>query len=105
MTERAAWLKLAKLWNKPLRGVVPYVRLRHGAHGMVGRNGLCACVTSLYVDGKIDHDARLDMNSKVHAAIKHGAYAWPLTLAGAKSRAAFCRRMAAKCTAKEKVTK
>ena len=101
MTERQAWLYLAKRWDKAFL-----------SDGYTVTNvcddcthGLCQSLCHLEDEGEIDSNTRLEMSSKIPKSADFAPYVWPMTIAGAKKRAAFCRRMAAKCKPKRKTAK
>lgn len=95
LTERQAWLKIAKACD---------VAGSDGSFVVVkkmGRSwGLCTAVGDLWFSGEIEEETARSMFSKIH---KHAPprgdfdYAWETSKAGAKARAAFCRKMAALC--------
>jgi hypothetical protein len=105
MSERAAWLYLAKAWDGAKPGL---------CHG--GKNwgveidaedgpspGLCCCILDLE---RMEDITEVTAKSML-ATIKlndHAIFSWTLDANGAKSRAAFCRKQAAKLT-KKKVKK
>ena len=91
MTEQQAWLALAKLWDKPLLefwcddyAVILDNRPRYG---------LCGCIAGLPISDWM----RERMRRKACGRTQLGRYRWQLDARGARSRAAFCRKMAAQC--------
>ena len=100
MSEREAWVYLAPLWDKPtMAGGVAYAIIYFGDRA----EGLCGSVFLLWYHGLISNRTRNAMGKQIKAVPKtipglHAPdlYAWPRNLAGAKQRAAFCRRMARK---------
>ena len=94
MSEREAWLYLAECWDKAKIGENGYPLC-----AKIGNDGLCPSIETMYFDmDAIGQDAYQSMLSKIPDRRPHSiAYVWPLTMAGAKQRADFCRRMAAAC--------
>ena len=91
MTEKQAWLKLAKLWDEPVLdfwcndyAVILDKRTRYG---------LCECITCLPISDRM----RDKMRRKARGRTQLGRYRWQLDARGARARAAFCRKMAAQC--------
>lgn len=107
-TEQAAWLYLARRWDKPLLAGPE----GSGASVVIAGwcFGLCGSITGLRIKGYITDAMRQAMQMRLECAkprIKPsnpGPYWWRCNKTGARSRAAFCRRMAmAKlCTKKPK---
>lgn len=102
MTESQAWAFLAKLWAKKNHffdgdGDV-FVQL-DGDKGQ--RHGICDCIGKLNDMGRLTVRTECKMRDRIgdHPAYELGEFVWPLTTSGARSRAAFCRRMA-KATSK-----
>ena len=91
MTEKQAWLKLAKLWDESLLDFwrEDYVVILDNRP----RYGLCDCITCLPISDRM----RDKMRRKARGRTKLGRYSWQLDARGARSRAAFCRKMAAQC--------
>ena len=91
MTEKQAWLKLAKLWDESLLDFwrEDYVVILDNRP----RYGLCDCITCLPISDRM----RDKMRRKARGRTKLGRYRWQLDARGARSRAAFCRKMAAQC--------
>lgn len=90
-TERAVWVWLAKKWDRPLLGDdgTPYITV-------VGRrvSGLCAALVKVRISSEVIRDRLwVRMNRHRPPSALPGEYWWPLTKRGARSRAAFCRRM------------
>ena len=97
MTERQAWMKLAKLWDKAKKS--PF-----GDYEVDRCLGLClsiALVSDTSWDMNLEMSDRLDK----HRPRNRHTYSWPTTKAGAKSRAAFCRDMAAMCLKEQQAKK
>lgn len=97
LSERAAWLKLAKLWDNPMGN------LENAYIDMGDRRsfGLCGCIASFHFAAKRTSYATMwAMLDKVNEIMSEtdNAYRWPTTRAGARQRAAFCRRMAKECS-------
>lgn len=89
LSESAAWSKLAKLWDKP--------QMLHGEPCvLLYRNCICGATYELFLRGQLSKDVQNAMDDRSGEArdFTHGAYLYPLTRAGARSRAAFCRKMA-----------
>ena len=93
MTERLAWLYLAKLWGKPIHDEindtvwVEFGGLRH--------YGLCHCLNTLFKE--VPWSVYKKMISKIDAELRRiGApnYLAEMKVSGAKVRAAFCRKQA-----------
>ena len=90
MTEREAWLWMAKAWA------------RAGAKGiLLGErvNGICCCIRAMH-DDMIDDKTYSVMRRKMNAdyrASRWPNFWWPTTKNGNQRRAAFCRRMAKEC--------
>lgn len=99
MTEKQAWLCLAKLWDKPHCD-------RDDWHGVKTGNydsyGLCPCIEFLQQAVRISDDTFCDMMNKIpKRRINLSAFAWRPNAAGAEQRAAFCRKMAKACERKK----
>lgn len=101
MTKREAWLHLATAWDK--------AKPDHDFHkhycartGKLLDSGLCGSLMSMLSKSLISYDVFEEMNAALHkhwpkkpAVVMFGAkWRWPLTKAGAKARAKFCRKMA-----------
>ncbi len=90
MTQRQAWLYLAKLWSKAAQpSGLAEVRVDNFI-----RYYLCHCIDDLGDAGTISPAAHRIMDNKIYKALKGKAILAPLNLQGAKVRAAFCRKMA-----------
>lgn len=94
MTERAAWLWLAKAW----RGAV---KDEYGDYVADGRSlGLCPCVGDMKSDGLIGVGTAVRMKARLGAAIRAAGVTaddpvWPTnTAAGRRARVRFCERQA-----------
>jgi hypothetical protein len=96
LTKRQAWLWLAEKWAKPQKNfrneMVVYI-------GMVVKN-LHESVIGMFLDGMISKRTYASMISAI-AKIRHKKVPyWPRDDAGARERAAFCRRQAKLLTRK-----
>lgn len=95
--ERALWLKLAKAWDRPKRDLFGSLHLV-----MAGRSiyGLCGGISVNLPHGELRErmefkvDAAWDSRPQRQKCCGNYPYYWPSTTRGAKSRAAFCRKMA-----------
>lgn len=92
LTEREAWLLLAEWWSGKLRTDDDGDTLMVG--GKWGCYGLCSSIVLLSSTGRISQEIQESMRRKL-GEVPGSDYRWPQTLAGARQRAAFCRRMAA----------
>ena len=94
MTEREAWLYLARKWARTRKA---HVTLRPADGGEACR-GLCACACRLIHLGVVKRKVALGMLGRLHrrrpGKMADESYYWSLTIRGARARAAFCRRMA-----------
>jgi len=81
MTEHEAWLKLGRVFARVARGETGDPTLS---------SGLCYQMEALALSLR----QRLSMLSKINTGGL--LYRWPLTIEGARERASFCRRQAAK---------
>jgi len=100
MTEKQAWLYLAKKWDKPKKPPSDYAFVR--ISGMVCF-GLCGSVKMLNITTR----SVKRMLNRIEVGWSrtfpfYDNYRWPRTRAGAKSRAAFCRKMAKQLTKPKK---
>jgi hypothetical protein len=98
MTERAAWLYLAKRWDKAVLGGDGDAMVRINTD----RTIVCLCdsILRLQMDERIDvftESCMVDRIQRLPNINQSSSYKWPRTLRGARSRAAFCRRMAKQC--------
>ena len=102
MNQRQAWLHLAKLWDVAKTDA-------DGDFSVQGRSlGLCPSIDFLHEKGDIDTEMRESMLEKIeslptvvirgHDRIKTAR--WQFDATGAKQRAAFCRKQAARCSHK-----
>lgn len=98
LTERQAWLLLAKLWDKAKPKSPSGTYAVFFNDGSV--SGLCACVGWINTNSRT-RCAMIDKIRTGGSAI-HRPYRWPRTLAGAKQRADFCRLQAKLCKRKKK---
>ena len=102
MSERAAWLWLAKRWEKAKTCNcqhdcgMPIVVVSNAQY-----SGLCGCVVRMCQTNKIDGATAGTMLRKI-AECGIG-FIWPLTAAGARARVRFCLKQAAKLERKGKV--
>lgn len=99
LTEYQAWMKLAKAWDKPSP--------RSSGDWAVTINGqphiaLCICLIAWLTDESISEVVFDSMTDKIYQG-HDGGFRWTLDSKGAKARAAFCRKMAAKVKPKRKV--
>ena len=100
LTQRQAWLLLAKAWDKPKKSDGGYC---------IGRFefGLCQSIWNMETDRLIDKSTSESMQDKVSEGWNRKQYTmfrWPCnTVAGARARAAFCRKQAAKLVKRKKV--
>lgn len=97
MTEKQAWSYLADRWGKakPDKDGEPGSMI-NGVHDYC----LCHSVMTMLAYEMITHSMQMDMSSSISATVdpyNGWPYMAPLTKAGAKRRAAFCRRMAKAC--------
>ena len=91
MTEAQAWRAIARAWDHPECVDGEYYAQPVKDHG--GGFGVCPCIEDLRVQGAITF-ARADAMRNRLPERKHGLFCWVNTRVGARSRAAFCRRMA-----------
>lgn len=88
MTERQAWLKLAKIWDgaKDDGDDIAYVPS--------GATGLCPSILEIrgYLTDQV-YESMMRAIDDLRSVTEHN-HKWPMTLAGAKARAAFCRLQA-----------
>lgn len=99
MTEKQAWLVLAKAWNKAI-----FINTRGASMATMPNgfrcDGLCRCIEMISVTNEI----RRRMLAKIKAIPEDlGSpfiYKFPLTRDGAKKRADFCRAQAEKLSKK-----
>jgi hypothetical protein len=99
MTEREAWLYLARLWSEAqecpcgckLIVVVPL--------GEILSSGLCSAISAMCHVNLISGEVKREMRQKVDNVNKMytGAYYWPQDLEGAKARAEFCKTQGEQC--------
>ena len=91
MTERQAWLYLARRWDAATEFNNRYVASVFGLTAY----GLCESVYHLAVVEKTTWAVMCSMEAKIKLVSRDKiSYCWPRTKAGAKSRAAFCRKQA-----------
>ena len=106
MSKRKAWLYLSKLWGATN---APHVMIDFG-HRKVHCIGLCDGVNILLETGQITRDVYRAMHKEITAAIRSNCgdlsvplgFGWTRDVTGARQRAAFCRKMAAKLKPKKK---
>ena len=89
ITEKEAWLMLAKLWDRSL-SINPALTPGAMINGIV-RTGLCSSIVSLFYAALITLQQMHDMKAKLPCVRR---FVWPTTVEGAKERVAFCRKMA-----------
>lgn len=106
MTERQAWLLIAKAWDKPRVFTDDGVLIYFATIWKYKYCGLCPCVYVMEENERIDEFTRNSMLTKIESETRkkgaHHPFIWPTTLSGAYQRAAFCRKQAAKLTKKRK---
>jgi len=90
--EREAWLYIARRWDRARRcSCDPHCTSFIAHIESFACEGICVCI-DLMPD--VDKDVRERMAQKIYA-VQHGSlFLYPRTLAGAKKRAAFCRKQA-----------
>lgn len=98
MTERAAWLHLAKAWRKAEPDMDGVYEIDMG-DGDAKPWGLCYSVTRMRRTEMIGDGVARRMYARVEAAaarlgLDDTKYLWPTTLAGARARVRFCERQA-----------
>ncbi len=90
MTERQAWLALAKMWDE----AEPDCEGDYCVDGL--SYGLCYSIDAPRISAS--EDVKCNMLDKVHRHPKSPRskylFKWPTSKDGAKSRAAFCRKQA-----------
>ena len=102
MSESEAWAWLAKKWDNPVEGVIVSIELDVYCEPA----GLCPCIDWLFYEDMISEDTHYSMHAKIpknpigNVEPFGMCFRWPPTMAGAKKRAAFCRKMAAKTKVK-----
>lgn len=102
LSERRAWLYLAKKWDKAkppkLDGWEDDVEVVIRLNRFGEEIGLCDTIVRLPISCSVC-DAMEDKVDRERRRLKkrRWAFLWPTTKAGAKKRAAFCRRMAKLC--------
>lgn len=96
MTKREAWLSLATAWDnaKPDKNGEWCAAI-----GIWQDHGLCGSIFSLQLPMRVSEQMFAQMKKhwpkRIAVRTKEGvAWRWPFTKAGAKARAAFCRKMA-----------
>ena len=100
LTERRAWLLLAKEWDKATQAC-------YGGSFQTpsGQYCLCFAVSHLYHSGPLSRTTRDDMHERLQkhrpAYSRDEVFFWPTDKTGAKKRAAFCRKMAKLCVRKK----
>jgi hypothetical protein len=91
--QEKAWRYLAERWAKPMqRNDVVFARVMR-----IDCRGLCEAIEA--IGDKLKDDGRDQMRDQLSSSRPLGstrAYWWPLTMSGAKARAAKCRAMARK---------
>ena len=101
MSETRAWAWLAPKWDKAVEsGGFANIFLSSDYQPC----GLCPCIDWLCDEERISEETAESMREKIpkkQAGIfTMNYFRWPPTMAGAKQRAAFCRKMAAKTKVK-----
>lgn len=93
LSERQAWLLLAKYWKEPVSVWTGMQKVEN-----IECKGLCVSINA--INNKITTDTRIDMfgrlsdyRKKHH---KYYMYVWPTTQDGAKERVKFCQDQARK---------
>ncbi len=100
---RAAWLYLAKKWDKPTKDTDGDSCVVIGKENSCG---LCHSISDMSRAGIIDPGLVTLMLDAIRELMgDSGGWRWRTTRAGARQRAAFCRKMAAKYAKKAKVAK
>lgn len=89
MTEAQAWEYIAKTWDKPKKRGDGYCCSRDGC------SGVCFSISNFQLLFGVV--TGMTNRLRAHRAERADGYWWPQTRAGARSRAAFCRRMAREC--------
>lgn len=103
LTERQAWLYLARKWDRPRRDPEDGFPVVFIFNTLLLRNCACLCNScfGLFKSGRVIEPIYSDMRNRLHKNKPNSrpgcVFWWPLTKAGARSRAAFCRRMAKEC--------
>lgn len=118
MTEKEMWEYLAHLWDaaSPFQG-----EMSRACHAIkpIGTGldrstpemcfGLCQSIIRLEQGKRITGPVQMSASKRLHAFLAadgwNGAYHWGLDAAGAKARAARCRKFAADCSLTTKGTK
>ncbi len=97
MGAKRAWLYLASIWDNPVECPV----MGYDYYGAIAKlrflRGLCGSVRLLIYTGMVSWNTGNKMNAAL-ATLRRGrkGYWWSNTQAGAKRRAACCRRLAEK---------
>jgi hypothetical protein len=92
MSESEAWSFLAGMWARAARAETHKAKYRGGTF-----YGLCEGVSDLLWDGRITRATAKAMRGAIAKEPPQGGrngFVWPRTVDGARTRAAFCRRMA-----------
>jgi hypothetical protein len=105
ITTRAAWLHLAKAWDKAKGGEDRFVRVYIDHQRCLG---VCHCLNFLRFSGAINADQWREMHEAINVKRRRlpnpDGYCWSLNKAGARARAKFCRKQAAKLKKKRMAT-
>jgi hypothetical protein len=102
MTTRAAWLHLAKAWDKA-KGNKNGLFVASIGHQRYF--GLCHCLNFLLNNGAIDLYQWREMRMVIYKQQRlPNTYCWKLNKAGACARAEFCLKQAAKLKKKRTAT-
>lgn len=86
-TEYQAWTYLARRWDVAAQGGQREALILRRQH-----LGLCGSLRHLYHQARITSIVLTEMESRIPRG--GAAYVWPMTVRGARQRAAFCRKMA-----------
>ena len=104
MTERQAWLYLARCWDRPF--AQPRLAGERVSVGVLIQDtvthGLCHSIWRLMYrpGGHINGDTRRKMSDRLYRAYPYReGYFWPRTMRGAVTRAKVCRRFAKEAAA------
>ncbi len=102
LTERQAWLKLAKACADPVACIMykGYFRVRCVCN-TVGHNGLCTAISCMTARQETTDEVLRQIMQKIKTKICGKIFGWPATKKGFASRAAFCRTQAQKLTKKK----
>ena len=97
MTEAQAWASIGRAWTRPTLFDGKYWAVVKEAEKVfrvfAGGHGICPCINDLVMVGAISERRAGQMKGRLPER-REGLFCWPTTRAGARARAAFCRRMA-----------